>query len=156
MERIDRDLLLRDLCSRIPYGVVCEGYYMEESGYGVPYGSRDRIVGNVDGIDHIGFDDGEVYVIIDGIPCELSDVRCFLRSMDSMDDEERKCLKTLVSEDLSEFGKFIKDGHGLSHDGLYMFDKQRQLDWLLKNHFDFSGIIDKGLALEAQNGMYSK
>jgi hypothetical protein len=28
------------------------------------------------------------------------------------------------------------------------------LDWLLAHHFDFRGLIEKGLALEAPDGMY--
>ena len=28
------------------------------------------------------------------------------------------------------------------------------MDWLLSHHFDFRGLIEKGLALEAPEGMY--
>ena len=30
----------------------------------------------------------------------------------------------------------------------------RVIDWLLENHFDYRGLIEKGLALEAPEGMY--
>ena len=31
----------------------------------------------------------------------------------------------------------------------------RILDWLNKHHFDYRGLIEKGLAIEAPEGMYS-
>ena len=31
-----------------------------------------------------------------------------------------------------------------------------QTDWLNKHHFDYRGLIEKGLALEAPEGMYNE
>ena len=57
-------------------------------------------------------------------------VRPYLRSMSSMTEEERKEYKHLVA-------------FSGSPDGAANF-----IDWLLENHFDFMGLIPKGLAIE--------
>ena len=31
----------------------------------------------------------------------------------------------------------------------------KPIDWLLRKHFDFMGLIEKGLAIEAPEGMYN-
>lgn len=89
----------------------------------------------------------------DGSLWSIEDFKPYLRQLSSMTEEEKQELKELVEEDLSEFGQFIKDGHGLSLDGLYMFDKLRQLDWLNSHHFDYRGLIGLGVASEAK-GIY--
>ena len=35
-----------------------------------------------------------------------------------------------------------------------LFDEYSHIDWLNANHFDYRGMIEKGLALEAPDGMY--
>ena len=40
---------------------------------------------------------------------------------------------------------------------VYFFEEiysTKQLDWLLEHHFDYRGLIEKGLALEAPEDMY--
>jgi hypothetical protein len=38
---------------------------------------------------------------------------------------------------------------------VYEHDINSYIDWLNKHHFDYRGLIEKGLALEAPEGMYS-
>ena len=86
---------------------------------------------------------------------KIKDIKPYLRPMSSMTEKEKEELKKLCEEDLSEFAGFIRNGHGLSHDGLYMFDKLRQLEFCLSHHLDFRGMIKKGRALEAPEEMYN-
>lgn len=72
----------------------------------------------------------------------------WLRKMESMTENEKSELKKLIDESLHDFAVHLKAGHGLSHDGLYMFHTRRELDFLLEKHFDFSNLIDEGLAIE--------
>ena len=81
-------------------------------------------------------------------------IKPYLRSLNTMTENEREELGKLCDKDLSEFAGHIIKGHGLSRDGLYMFDKLRQLEWLLEHHFDFRNLIGKGLAIEAPKNMY--
>lgn len=66
----------------------------------------------------------------------MSDVKPYLRPMSSMTEEERKEYKHFVA-------------FSGSPDGAANF-----IDWLNKNHFDYRDLIEKGLALEAPEGMY--
>ena len=59
-------------------------------------------------------------------------VRPYLRSMSSMTEEERKEYKVLT--DCSDY--------------TYFNTSYKVIEWLLKNHFDFMGLIHKGLAIE--------
>lgn len=63
--------------------------------------------------------------------------RPYLRPMSSMTEEEKKEYKHLVA-------------FSGSPDGVANF-----IDWLNKKMFDYRGLIEKGLALEAPKGMYN-
>ena len=139
MTQEEKMLLLIDLSSRLTYKVKCSN----------PHG-----IGVLESIDmeyieltFEGPDDN--YYALD------KNIQPYLRSLSSMTESEREELKILCDKDLSEFAGHLMKGHGLSRDGLYMFDKLRQLDWLKKHHFDFRGLIPKGSALEAKEGMYN-
>jgi len=141
MTQEERSLLTRDVFSRLFYGV-----FVQDIEYNLPPAH----------IGQINIYREEVRLFAD-IPFRPIDcIRPYLRPLSSMTEKERAELKKICGNDLSEFAEFITKGHGLSRDGLYMFDKLRQLDWLNKNHFDYRGLIPKGLALEAKEGMYAK
>ena len=61
----------------------------------------------------------------------------YLRPMSSMTEEEKKEYHELCD----------------SYYGIY-FDSIDSIDWLNSNHFDYRGLIPKGLALEAPEVMY--
>jgi hypothetical protein len=72
-------------------------------------------------------------------------IKPYLRPMSSMTDEER--------------GEFRKVGGVMSHSpqhdtwAISAFAPEAY-DWLNAHHFDYRGLIEKGLALEAPKGMY--
>ena len=144
MTKEEKDLLLKDLCSRLPYGVNCEGFYYEEPNYKIPYEHIETCKGHVDGIDHIGFDDREIYIIIEGIPCELPNVKIYLRPMSSMTKEEEK-----------EYAKIVVKSQDCSYENNESATTIVN-DWYLSKGFDVRGLIPMGLALEALEGMYKK
>ena len=63
----------------------------------------------------------------------LTDIKPYLRPMSSMTEEERQ-----------EYGLVLCDELSIN-----------QFDWLNAHHFDYRGLIPKGLALEAKEGMYN-
>ena len=145
MDEKEYDLLMKDLCARLAYGVIVQ--------------VNDGLRGT--------YDRRLVQVFCDRLSCSVNvcnplkecicidSVKPYLRPLSSMTESEREELKALCDKDLSEFAGHIMKGHGLSRDGLYMFDKLRQLDWLNKNMFDYRDLIQKGFALEAPEGMYN-
>ena len=76
--------------------------------------------------------------------------------MSSMTEEEKKELKAATCP---EGTGYFDDQYlicPMSHFGEYIgYDFMSDiLDWLNEHHFDFRGLIEKGLALEALEGMY--
>ena len=67
---------------------------------------------------------------------KVYDIKPYLRPMSSMTEEEK--------------GEYYN-----SYDWEY-FEEGTSFDWLNENHFDYRGLIKKGLALEAPDNMYKE
>lgn len=141
----DKELLLKDLCARLPYGVKCN------VGEKIPYTLCRIEIDNVNGhlLDFIETKDGldmQVY---------LSEVKPYLFPLSSMSREQKEELENLgwyfdnfeihnVSECLGTYREYV------AHSDCFAL-----IDWLNKNHFDYRGLINKSLALDATNlGIY--
>ena len=126
MRQEDKELLLKDLCARLPYVVKIKCNDDTEPYTLLSINWNKEIV-------LIGFE-------IDGIYAtskeKISNIKPYLRPMSSMTEEERKEYELLAN-------RCITNSVGFIH-----FDVQELIDWLLKNHFDYNGLIPKGLAIE--------
>lgn len=134
MTQEEKQLLLRDLCTRSPYGVMCFAPDYE-------YGD----IGKLWSVDPFEDLDPEIYILYpkgNTISKFCSEVKPYLRPMSSMTEDEQRTLDSMCNG--------VEMVSRLS--GLKMFDKA--FDWLNQHHFDYRGLIDKGLALEAPEGMY--
>lgn len=146
MKAEEKQLLLKDLCSRLPYNVIVE--------YGVKYEGRD--LGEKKGKLTGRMLDSYFYNITVGLS-DVYSIKPYLRPMSSMTEEEKKELK----EVLSPQGTAIYECNGisipLSHFGEFVPYEYmgRVICWLNAHHFDYSGLIEKGLALEALEDMYN-
>ena len=138
MTQEDKELLLKDLCARLPYGVI------------VKVSKEDN--GSIKSYNKIF--DAEIYKFLllngyteRGIIYHYSQfsLKPYLRPMSSITEEER--------------GEFRKVGGVMSyspqHDtwAISAFAPEAY-DWLNKNKFDYRGLIPMGLALEAPEDMY--
>lgn len=115
MTKEDKQLLLRDICGRLPY--LVKGLYQWKGN--VPF---DREL------------DGSLYdeLYLSLYATEDSSFKPYLRPMSSMTEEETDTYDRMVMCNAS----WVVD------------------DWLLSHHFDYRGLIEKWLALEAPEGMY--
>ena len=97
----------------------------------LPYGVKVQYNNEIYNIDYISALYEEVKLDIpNNYTIGISEVKPYLRPMSSMTDEE----------------KLMYEGLMIGTDNIsYMLDI---IDWLLKNHFDFRGLIPKGLAIE--------
>lgn len=126
MAQEDKQLLLRDLCARLPYGVrarFCDGVKEE-----------------IDDVWDIDMFSGVInadYII--------DDVKPYLRPMSSMTEEE-------IFEFIQISDSVLRIGERKSTCILSL----EQMDWLNARHFDYRGLIPMGLALESPEGMYKK
>lgn len=132
MTQEDKDLLLRDLCARLPYGVKV----------------------------HVGDDWAMTLRQID-YKCfcecwENEDIKSnsrwmlpYLRPLSSMTEDER--------HELIHFGGIVRidTGEVIDVSCLGFKHHANNQDWLNAHHFDYRGLIPMGLALEAPEGMYN-
>lgn len=125
MTQEDKKLLLKDLCARLPYGVK------------VTWNSKYPLTVTPYIYCAIISEDN-----INNLP------KLLLRQMSSMTEEE-----------WNEWHSYScvvwdneKDTH--SYEERKTFSQSLKLDWLIEHHFDFRGLIDKGLALKAPKDMY--
>lgn len=120
MTKENKELLLKDLCTRLPYGVIMN----TPNGDGHLCNINQTIFGNEYGINISAtkrdyFDDSKV------------EIKPYLRTMASMTKEERKIYAKLLFADLG---------------GVYE-DYYKALDYLNSIHVDYRGLIEKGFAI---------
>jgi hypothetical protein len=86
----------------------------------------------------------------------LGDVRVkpYLRSMKTMTEDEKNELYKILKEETDIVIEQLKTGDCGIPEGKYHFNSQLQLDFCLRHKFDMFGLIPKGYALEAPEGMY--
>ena len=120
MTEQDKQLLLKDISARFPYGVVLD---IDTTDWKAPQG---HIKVKIEGF---GFLSKDMSLIVNG--CYYGDkYKPYLRPMSSMTEEE--C-------------NFVYNGHI----SFWVIE-----DYCNKHHLDYRGLIPKGLALEAPEGMY--
>jgi hypothetical protein len=76
------------------------------------------------------------------------DARPYLRPMSSMTEEEKEELRQQFCYEWEENITELMDY------SIEIGDADCFIDWLLEHHFDYRGLIEKGLALEAPKDMY--
>lgn len=121
MKQEDKDLLLKDLCSRLPYGVKCD------VGYNKPY-TLCRI--EIDSKNEHLLDFIEIIDDFD-VQYYLCEVKPYLFPLSSMTEKQEQ--------------EYINTCNGCCT--YYWTDET--FDYLNKNRFDYRGLIPKGLANDA-------
>ena len=161
MDKWDRQILLEDLCGRVPFDTI------------VQVGDKDdnkRHTRNcyIRSVDTFGYD-----VVVDDYIndlLEIEDVKPYLRPLSSMTEEEKQDLlfKVLGSENNAKRFKVTDKGEivNIKDKKVSLYDLTwvtfnpttvtSYISWCNKNHFDYRGLIQMGLALEAPADMYSR
>ena len=127
MTQEEKDLLLKDLCARLPYGVKA---------YVKNWSKLDRKY--YEGVYTVE----SIYTSLNNIL--VSSERCSVDVIVGYDDYEIKPylfpLSSMTKEQQIDLFKFVTNNIG-NENIIY--------DWHNKNHFDYRGLIEKGLALDA-------
>lgn len=141
MTQEEKELLLKDLCARLPYGVKCQ----------IDTGDADVYV------------DTLATITIDGCVCfmetidtedalEYDNIKPYLFPMSSMTEEQYNSLHELgILNNCSHSYEYVNPHiHGVS----FIFKEFKTyslelIDWLNKNHFDYRGLIPMELAIDA-------
>ena len=135
MKREDKELLLRDLCARLPYGIY--GNYLNSDGSL----SDDKLLRRV----KIGYHDlicanGRDGMVLDGF------LKPYLFPLLSMTEEQKReynSLRDFVPTYHYEYGDIVEDTE--------LYDNWGSIDYLNAHHFDYRGLIDKELAIDCTN-----
>ena len=121
MTQEDKDLLIKDLCARLPYGV------------------KVQIKNEIVVLDSICNDDGYYFNFIgeDREGVHIGNIKPYLFPLSSMTEEQKIIYGDFVYEIVKsnplEIQKSISNLH----------------DWFNKNHLDYRGLIPLGLANDA-------
>ena len=136
MTQEDKELLIKDLCARLPYGVKIEltWWVMDE-------GTCMSTTLEPDHIEQIRND-------------ELGDaeIKPYLFPMSSMTEEQCYdfyCRFVENEIDYNDFKKYYFDSCLWNKVLTTINDCGDIIDWLNKYHFDYRGLIEKGLAIDA-------
>ena len=142
MTQEEKELLLKDLCARLPYGIWFQSYHSESGIDGK--GTFDFYI-DIDSEDAIGH--------IKSV-CDTNNNKPYLRPMSSMTEEEIK-----------DFGGYINTQpitHQQGYKGYTVncshYYTVSEIDWLNERHFDYRGLIPLGLAIAVteENNPYKR
>lgn len=134
----ERDLLIKEVCARIPYNVKCK--------------FEDKIY------DILGFAHGRVMLCLpfmsNTITTPIENIELYLLPLSSMSEEQKEELFfNYIHNDIyfDDFTDYFLAGE-LWHDiCVSMTALPALFDWLNKNNFDYQGLIAKGIVKDATN-----
>lgn len=138
MTQKEKDLLLKDLCSRLNTNLVCSIYRADDEGIGY----RDEIL-------H-GYCKGDIwYEFYFREDCSIgidnvSKIKPYLLPLSSMTEEQKReynSLKLDLPTYYYEYGDIVEK--------IIFYDTPESFNYLIANHFDYMGLIPMGLAKDA-------
>lgn len=138
MTQEDKELLLKDLCARLPYGVIIKSISGDD------YGRMIDVCWDY-GVAYMGQKMG----------AWTDDYLPYLRPMSSMTEEEYQEYDKACDLDVDCSTNTLKTNLK-SKSRVLISVWNHGVDWLNAHHFDYRGLIERGLALEAPDGMYNK
>lgn len=126
MTQEEKDLLVKDLCSRLPYGVKCRQFKL----------------------------DSQICTLTADLLGKVDNLEPYLRPMSSMTEEEFNEYHNIKYNKVTYRNNWKRIDVGKFHN-IGIIPIEEYLDWLNSHHFDYRGLIEKGLALKAPEGMYN-
>ena len=133
MTQEEKDLLLKDLCTRVPYDVK------------VQYMNNIFVIDYVSSYEEVKLDIPDNYTV------GISEVKPYLFPLSSLTEEQRNTISQLLLEAQIEFPPY-GELNTKGCDNLFVCSiKQANvlINYCLANHLDINGLIEKGLALDA-------
>lgn len=134
----DRDLLINDLCARLPFGIkVLYDTQIFEVQYIEPMYEEIKLL------------DNERYTL------SIDEVKPYLFPLSSMTEEQKRELREITdfkyNHNTLELVEWTETHTTLEFwlEEVPQYIIIQVFDWLRKNHFDFQYLIEKGLAIDA-------
>jgi hypothetical protein len=120
MTQEERDILLKDLSARLPYGVKVQ---LSTNEVGILHEVAKRIC--------TVFTKGRI-IPPDFFDVRINDIKLYLFPLSSLTEEQK--------EELADMEIASEEFFGV-----------KTVDWLNAHHFDYRGLISRGLAVDATN-----
>ena len=133
MTKEEKDLLLKDLCARLSYGVKISVQSWDEE--------EQEYVDKVDMLYSVNKDE-YIKSANEDYDFNIEDIKPYLLPLSSMTEEQSKELEEIDPE---FYSLIYNNGE------IYVSMDLRGYDWLNKNNFDYRGLIPKGLAIDCTN-----
>lgn len=131
----EKELLLKDLCGRLPYSVKVLVQSWDE-----------REMEYVDRVDTLYSINGDGYVRTTNEDCDFDpeEIKPYLLSMSSMTEDQKNEYYDIVNYISSDDTENWKEG-----EFIYVDQLSRLIHFYHRNHIDYLGLIPKGLAIDA-------
>ena len=151
----EKDLLLKDICGRLPYGVRV--WYKYETWISKKFATSIRLADEKIALSSKFNKEGDWFSVEEA--GEIL-IKPYLRPLSSMTEEEYNELKEysgLIYNHQLHLASFQNGAYKCLD--FYLNEAPscaviRVFDWLNRKMFDYRGLIEKGLALETPEGMY--
>ena len=121
LNTFDKELLLKDICARLPYNVICQVEFKENG----KYNSKVMLLSGI-------FTD-EAYFTTKGGSIYSNEYKPYLFPLQSMTEEQKQEYQHITERWMYDSSYSISDS----------------IDWLNKNHFNYRGLIPMGMAIDA-------
>ena len=125
MTQEDKELLIKDLCARLPYNVICQVEFKENG----KYNSKVMLLSGI-------FTD-EAYFTTKGGSIYSNEYKPYLFPLSSMTEEEKEEYCQLQQ-------KVIYNSKGVINE-----DVTKYINWCHKKHLDINNLIPMELAIDA-------
>ena len=148
MTQENKELLLKDLCARLPYDVKCY----------IPRANDTSILAAVlrDGKNTLFNFWEDSRTIQDWYQLYISEFKPYLFPLSSMTDEQCEELSNLIHEHFTLDDEFSEGIRFKTYGDILVWFNEKPInecyfifDYFNKNHFDYRGLIQKGLAIDA-------
>ena len=127
MTKENKELLFKDLCARLPYNVICQVEFRENG----KYKSKVMLLSGI-------FTD-EAYFTTKGGSIYSNEYKSYLFPLSSMTEEQKVIYGDLCYSIIQSLAKNMQS------------ELNELINWLNAHHFDYRGLIEKGLAIDATN-----
>ena len=139
MTQEDKELLFIDLCGRIPYKVRM---FEIEPINDIQSNLTLLSVTNKESVICITPSGGVIGSSIDAF-------KPYLFPLSSMTEEQREEFLNIQTEERQILLNALIEYKSGKYDKIPIIAPYKQIEWLNKNHFDYRGLIEKGLAIDA-------
>ena len=135
MTQKDKELLLKDLCARLPYDVKCQDVTLDFVGTMTDISRHDNMC-------KLYNDYGDNYT------CFMVNCKPYLIPLSSISEELKNFIRWKLTT--PKYDSFDEE----SLEDL-LNNNMQVVHYCYEHHLDINGLIERGLALEAPEGMYN-